>query len=228
MSPAEEVGTVVSTGSGRATLTFIGNQIMYEIAYSGLSSSATAAHFHGPAAPGANNGVIIPLNNPSGTSGTISGTVSVSTTNLAYILAGQTYLNMHTLNNGGGEIRGQVYPYQFTANLNGASEFPVNNSTGSGTGTFSIAGGNLTYSVSYTNLSSAATAGHIHGPALPGANNGVIVPFTAPSGTSGTTAGTAAMPSPTAYYMLNGLTYANIHTLNFGGGEIRGQVMPKF
>lgn len=92
-------------------------------------------------------------------------------------------------------------------------------------------------------------AAHIHGPAAPGVNAGVrwgffgapfndtsptntvLTPFA--NGVGGTFVGTwdlnegqnttltAQLPS-----ILNGLTYINFHTVQFGGGEIRGQIIP--
>ena len=87
----------------------IGNQLSYVVTYSGLGSAATASHIHGPADTTHSSGVIVPLATPSGTSGTISGTVLLTREALADILAGTAYINIHTTGNGGGEIRGQIH-----------------------------------------------------------------------------------------------------------------------
>lgn len=95
------------------------------------------------------------------------------------------------------------------------------------------------------------TAAHIHAPAPPGENGGVrwgffgapdndinpgdlvVTPFPtgvggvfsskwdAPEGNAGTTL-TAQLPN-----ILGGLSYINFHTTQFGGGEIRGQIVPE-
>ena len=76
--------------------------------YSGLTSAAGASHIHGPADTTHAAGVLVPLNTPTGTSGTISGTATLTADQLADLLTGQTYINIHTANNPGGEIRGQI------------------------------------------------------------------------------------------------------------------------
>jgi hypothetical protein len=53
-------------------------------------------------------GILVPLNTPTGTSGTISGTLSLTPQVLADVLAGLTYINVHSTTNSGGEIRGQI------------------------------------------------------------------------------------------------------------------------
>jgi hypothetical protein len=207
----------------------IGSVLYYDISYSGLQGPATAAHIHGPADTATPAGVLIPLATPSGTSGTISGNVSLDPTNLAYVLSGLTYINIHSTTNQGGEIRGQILPLQFTANLNGASEVGATASAGSGTGVMNVVNNVLTYNISFSDLLSAATASHIHGPADTSHNAPVLIPFsTTPAATSGTISGTAALSNQELADMLQGLTYANIHTTNYPGGEIRGQVVPHF
>ena len=99
-----------STGTANGSFSFIGSQLFYSVTYSGLAAPATAAHIHGPADPTVSAGVIVPLATPSGTSGTISGTATLTPTEVAYLLSGLTYVNIHTTTNGGGEIRGQLIP----------------------------------------------------------------------------------------------------------------------
>ena len=76
----------------------------------------------------------------------------------------------------------------------------------------------------FAGLTTPATAAHIHGPAAPGQNAAVILPLTATAGTSGTITGTGTLSSANATNLLNGLTYVNVHTSTFPGGEIRGQI----
>jgi uncharacterized protein (TIGR03118 family) len=227
MNSASEVPPVsVPAANATGSLTFIGSRLFYSITYSGLSSPATAAHIHGPADPTTSAGVLVPLTTPTGTSGTISGTVALTPQNLAYLLAGQTYLNIHTVNNGGGEIRGQIWPIQFRVNMLGYTEVPITPSAGTGSGIMNIISNKLSYSFSFTNLLAPASAGHIHGPAGPTGTAGVLIPFTVPAATSGSFSGTATLSSVQLYYMISQLTYANIHSTLYGGGEIRGQVVP--
>ena len=67
----------------------------------------------------------------------------------------------------------------FKATLSGASEVPPTTSTGTGAATVTLdtATGKLSWDVTYSGLSGPAMAAHIHGPADPGQNAGVVVPF---------------------------------------------------
>jgi len=103
-----EVPANASTGSGDvlATLDTSSKKLTYTMTYMGLSGPATAAHFHGPAAVGANAGVAVPIGtNP--TSPT-TGTAMLTDAQIKDLEAGQWYANVHTAANPGGEIRGQM------------------------------------------------------------------------------------------------------------------------
>ena len=227
LNGAAEVPTVATSASATGTLTLIGSQLFYDISYAGLHGSATAAHIHGPADASTPANVLVPLKNPTGTSGTISGTVSLDPTNLTYLLSGLTYVNIHSTTNPAGEIRGQIYPAQFNVNLSAAAEVSPTASPGTGRGIMTLSNSVLSYNISFTNLLSAATASHIHGPTDKTHNASVLIPFSdTPAATSGIISGTASLTSDVIQDMMLGLTYANIHTTNYPGGEIRGQIEP--
>jgi hypothetical protein len=97
-----------SAGTGTADLDYDAatKKLSWKITYSGLSGPATAAHFHGPAAAGANAGVKVPIANP-GTS-PVEGSATLTDEQAADLTAGKYYINVHTAANPGGEIRGQV------------------------------------------------------------------------------------------------------------------------
>src|SRR5262249_44276423 len=157
---------VSTTATGTGSLTLIGSQLLYAIDYSGLAGPGSGAHIHGPADSSTPAGGLVPLATPSGKSGRISGLVTLDPTTLGYLLSGLTYVNIHSTTNANGEIRGQIWPVQLGATLNGASEVdPSTPSTGTATGQFTILNGNLNYSVVFTNLTTAASGSHIHGPA---------------------------------------------------------------
>ena len=61
LSGGEQVPPITSSGTGSAELTFdpATRVVTWSIAYSGLSGPATMAHFHGPAAAGANGPVTL-------------------------------------------------------------------------------------------------------------------------------------------------------------------------
>ncbi len=114
----------------------------------------------------------------------------------------------------------------FTAYLSSAQEVPTNASTATGYARIVLneSAGTITYTVVFNGLSSNQSASHIHAPAAVGANVGVAINFPAVGGTSGTLSGTVAI-TPTQISQLRAhLGYVNIHSANFPGGEIRGQL----
>jgi hypothetical protein len=107
LSGANEVPPkqTAGTGSFEATLNKDTYQLHYHVVYSGLSGPATAGHFHGPAAAGANAGVVVPFKSAASP---IDGDATLTPAQAADLLAGLWYVNIHTAANPGGEIRGQV------------------------------------------------------------------------------------------------------------------------
>ncbi len=115
---------------------------------------------------------------------------------------------------------------QFNLELIGAQEFPPNNSGGIGTATIMLdnATGAVTVSATYTNLRGNATAAHIHSSARRGANAGVVLALTPSGGTSGTITGGGTVSAAVLAAMRDGLTYLNLHSTVFPGGELRAQI----
>ncbi len=142
--------------------------------------------------------------------------------------------------------------FQYTVNLSGPNESPVNASPGTGFGTvnYDDIAHTLQLALSFTNLMGPTSASHIHAP--------TILPFTSTAGVATTTPTFAGFPlgvtfgtyanildltlassyNP-AYVTANGGTtataeaaltaamaagkaYWNVHTSTFPGGEIRG------
>jgi hypothetical protein len=121
----------------------------------------------------------------------------------------------------------------FTAYLNGAQEVPPTGSPAKGFGrvTLNEAETSITVSVTYGSadvpLSSNIISGHIHGPAGPGTNAGVLFDLMPAGGAAfGSVANATFSVTPTQVANLKaGLLYINIHTVNNSGGEIRGQIL---
>jgi hypothetical protein len=102
-----EVPPNASAGTGTADIDYdaASKKLSWKLTYSGLSGPATAAHFHGPAAAGANAGVKVAIPNPASPS---EGSATLTEEQAADLTAGKYYVNVHTSANPGGEIRGQV------------------------------------------------------------------------------------------------------------------------
>ena len=110
--------TTTASGSGTFTLSADETELSFSISFTGLPSTLAAAHFHN--APAGENGGVVRgftadeiTDNGDGT-GTISGVWSstddspLSAEMVEELEAGNIYANIHTPENGGGEIRGQV------------------------------------------------------------------------------------------------------------------------
>ena len=133
LSAANEIPPIASPGTGSAIVTIdtVLNTMQVQVAFSGLTTNTVAAHIHCCIAQPANTGVATTVpafpGFPLGvTSGTYNGTLDLTsagsynpafvtaegsvaaaeTALITGISAGQTYLNIHTTMNPGGEIRG--------------------------------------------------------------------------------------------------------------------------
>jgi hypothetical protein len=136
LSGANEVPVVASPGTGQAlvTLDVAANTLLINVTFSGLLAGTSAAHIHCCAPLGVNAGVATTLpafpGFPLGvTAGSYLGTLDLTSSGsynpafitnnggtvasaeavlVAGLLAGNTYLNIHTTLFPGGEIRGQL------------------------------------------------------------------------------------------------------------------------
>ena len=239
-SGANENPPNASAATGTITGTFddFTNRIFYTVSFSGLTTNTTGAHFHAPAALGANAGIIIPFTGfPAATSGTYSGSAVVTDLQKTQLFAGLWYANIHSSTYPGGEIRVQVVLgaasttiYSFSQTYSGLNEAPPNSSTATGTvmGTYNSSTNRIFYTVNFSGLSANASGAHFHGPAAPGSNAPVLVPFNGfPAATSGTYSGSAVLTDLWETQFLSNLWYANIHSSVFPGGEIRTQIIPQ-
>jgi hypothetical protein len=113
----------------------------------------------------------------------------------------------------------------FKAGLNGSQEVPANGTAGTGTATATYDSSSkiIKWTVSYSGLTGPATMGHIHGPADPGKNAPVVVPF---ANAASPIEGSATLTDAQAADLLAGKYYVNVHTAENKGGEIRGQLLP--
>jgi hypothetical protein len=119
---------------------------------------------------------------------------------------------------------GTAFADKMKAVLDGKSEVPPNASVGKGTADldYDPASKKLSWKLTYSGLSGAATAAHFHGPAEAGKNAGVAVAI--PNATSSPAEGSATLTDAQAADLMAGKYYVNVHTAANPGGEIRGQV----
>lgn len=137
------------------------------------------------------------------------------------------------------------------ASLTGLQEVAPKLTNGTGTFTATITGGQLNYTLTYSNLSSPAFMAHIHF-GQKGVSGGIFIWLCQSAGAPSPTAGTPTCPASggtvtgtanaSSVVKIDGQTlsagnfndaiaiirsgeaYVNVHTTNFKPGEIRGQV----
>jgi glucose/arabinose dehydrogenase len=113
-------------------------------------------------------------------------------------------------------------PQLFVADLDASQETPPNSSTAVGTATLLLNPDETTALVSlrFRGLSSTETAAHVHGPAPAGQTASPA--FNLPASGNFTDFQITLTPQQVSD-LKAGLYYANVHSTNFPGGEIRGQ-----
>lgn len=213
--------------------------LWYDVQATGMTGAITGAHIH-DGAEGTDGNVLVSLTeniNGNRISGMVTGSVITSTL-VQKLLMGETYINLHTSANAGGEIRGQVYRLAregYNFNLDSRQEVPVDFSLAMGSGMVSIDRDmtNAHFMMVVDGLSGSATAAHFH-KASPGSNGGVV--FNLSSFFSLSAKGDAAhgywkSTDATPFTEANAMQfwmdsiYVNIHTLIKPTGEVRGNVM---
>lgn len=112
LTATQETTAPTSSGYGSVTALYdtATKTLVYSIVYQlNPEATATAAHFHGPAALGSNAGVAIGLpTQPTGNAGKLTGSVMLTAAQETDLLAGNWYLNIHSSLASGGELRGQL------------------------------------------------------------------------------------------------------------------------
>mgnify|MGYP002625119415 CR=1 FL=1 len=100
-----------ATGSATATYDDATGEFAWNIQWTPLEGNITVAHFHGPAAPGANAGVQVNFGAISGLTSPSAGSTNITAQQANDLLGGLWYINIHSDRDAvtmGGEIRGQV------------------------------------------------------------------------------------------------------------------------
>jgi CHRD domain-containing protein len=209
------------------------------ITFTGLTGAPNAAHIH-TGARGVNgppNVVTLTIASDNATA-TIPPDTKLTPTQYADLLAGNLYFNVHTVANGGGEIRGQIDGTTGVtaglATLNAAQETPPGASTATGQGTIVFDSTTRDILIAYvTHNVTNTTVAHIHTGAP-----GVSGPPDVVALTQGTNIYFAPVPTTLTTQNVTDLnagnTYFNVHSSNnlcgvagntsCAAGEIRGQI----
>ncbi len=118
LSGDNEVPAVDVAGTGTAWIRFDpqAGTLRWTVEYSDLTGDVTGAHFHGPAGPDENAGVVLDLTQgdddvEQALMSPIEGEAELTDDQLEQLANGLWYVNIHTEANPGGEIRGQVEVY---------------------------------------------------------------------------------------------------------------------
>lgn len=135
----------------------------------------------------------------------------------------------------------------YTATLAGANERPTavtTTATGTWTGVLDLQTNTMSYTLSFTGLSTNSSLAHIHAQGDASTTANVVLNFQtfagattlfSPGSTSGSAAGVVNMSGGTVTglsitgdslrkAMDAGMAYVNVHSTSHGGGEIRGQI----
>tara|TARA_R110000868_G_scaffold1211_2_gene9313 strand:- start:31209 stop:35264 length:4056 start_codon:yes stop_codon:yes gene_type:complete len=239
LSGSNEVPAITTTANGDVTATLTGSSLVITGSFSGLTGDYAASHIH-TAMAGTGGGVAFTLSptvDGDSRGGTFEGannTFALTSEQVATLEAQGMYVNIHSSTFGGGELRGQIVPQSdsyFKANLSGAFEVPAAKTMASGGVVLQMVGDSLFVSGSFNELSSVYAASHLHiAPA--GSAGGVAFTLTAdvePDGLSGVYLASDnrfELTTEQKTSLMNREVYINIHTSNFAGGELRGQVTP--
>jgi hypothetical protein len=92
--------------TGRFTATLSGSKLTWKLTFKRLTGQATAAHIH-IGAKGKAGPVAVPLCGPC--KSPVQGTAVLKASVISAMKKGNAYVNVHTLKNAAGEIRGQIH-----------------------------------------------------------------------------------------------------------------------
>ncbi|MEZ4849717.1 MAG: CHRD domain-containing protein [Bacteroidia bacterium] len=248
LSGANQPAPIVTAATGMAVLELKGDQLTVSGSFTGLESDfninvAGGAHIHSAVA-GRNGGISqglttnLDVNNREGTFESGTNTYTVDSAQMANLFNRAMYINIHTVNNGSGELRGQILPeanYYFQSQLSGTQAAPPVLSRGGGALLAEVRGNGLVISGSFDNLTgdynpNIAGGSHLHG-AYAGSNGPIKIGLTPTL--DGDNLGGIYEPESNTYTLSTTLRdsvkrrllYANIHTTAVGSGEVRGQML---
>jgi hypothetical protein len=230
---------VSSNARGTCSVIVTPAGVAYNLTINDLSGPIMAAYFHsgGAGQTGAIVKTITGSFEGNRAAGLWTSTDAEPLTNdlIQQLVNGQIYVHVHTAQHDGGELRGQLYLNAvdgFGAALDPGQENANVTSSGSGSGSVTLTGIGAQYMVTVTGLTGPILAAHFHSGAA--GTNGPVVRAIGLSGATTTTYGlwtpndTQALTISLMNDLDAGHIYYNVHTAQYGAGEIRGQVNPTF
>jgi hypothetical protein len=244
-----EVPPIVTTAHGVISAELKADTLIVSGSFTGLTGDlavniAGGAHIH-MAYAGRNGGVIFPLNID--VDSTLRNGVFSADSNRFVLSAGQMaalheralYVNVHSLPHASGELRGQLVPdvnASYATVMFGSYENGLVLSGGQGALVLDLEEDTLTVSGSVNGLSTPVNVNigggmHLHG-ALTGQNGGIQMGLTLDLDTTGMNGIVSAaknvftLTAEQKVALEGRRLYANVHTMKYGPGELRGQVTP--
>lgn len=239
LDAAQEPGGSTSTATGSAVVLYdtATNTLDLAVTLSNFTNTITDSHIH-EAAVGVNGPPVVPLGaeavyvrSGAAITGSLENLTYAGTVNT--LLAGGAYINFHSAQFPGGEIRGQLLPdpVRFTALLSGSQEVPARatDAYGAAQATYDPATNTITTLVCVYNFVNTLADSHIH-EAPAGTNGSVRVAFGGAANyerTGNTYAQVfdARTYGGTPVLLLGNGAYVNVHSNIFPGGELRGQLL---
>jgi len=228
------VATLLTAIPAWATLTvdITTGAISGSVTVSGTTGQPTAAHVHQGGVGDAGPIVVGMEGNEDGTVWSIADGATLDADGIDAFIAGNLYINVHTVANAPGELRVQIVdssPVVLSAlQLNPDITVPPANApgaSGSGSITVDTVTGAISGSVTVSGTTGQPTAAHVHqggvgeaGPIVVGMeSNGDGSVWTIPTGSALDTSGIEAF--------VNGNLYINVHTEANAPGELRVQLV---
>lgn len=245
LSGSSEVPPVATTGSGMVMATLDGDSLFVSGTFQNLASDYNSAiqggaHLHIGYA-GSNGSISIPLNatlngdNRSGSFDEMDNRFELTSSQVMALEERQFYVNIHTMDNPAGEIRGQIVSESdavFEAIATGSNKVNTVNTMAHGAVIGEIHGDSLIITGSFNGLTDGYTASHLH-LGLAGTTGGVEIPLTASTSSDMNTGVYTAdnnrfeLSTDQMDMLINRQLYLNIHSNGYPGGEIRGQLVPR-
>jgi hypothetical protein len=221
MSGAQEVPPTDSTARGGCYAQFSAVSSELAIVCTDNVSSPAIAHIHRGAA-GATGPALFDLGDPA--SPIVATWTGMTPADVADLLAGNLYVNIHASGRPDGEIRGQILPrtvdnFRFFANA--AQEVPPTDSTHLGDCFADLADNAASVFVSCSHNVPSPSSTHLHS-APPGVDGPVVFDFP----NTQTFANDVPLTPRLVADFAAGFLYVNVHSLpDYEQGEIRGQLI---